>query len=422
MLNTRIQFSAIAMAVLGAGLAGFAFKGENNAKLIEQFKKDRDTLFASGSAKADDYNKMIADFLAKVEFDTATPDDLIALQGLGLLRTKEPFEKASSRLKAFEGKNGLVGAQIAALRLAIEGGYTPSGLAAEDLQLSLLDSLLKQPSLGSLLESKEGKIVVDAISGISRKAVWEKRSKEIADLLLTIDAKDSVESITSLAGAWRVLDTGTAKDPALREKSRLHILKVLESAVKNRGDEFGKNKSYVERQVKFLDGAFARGTLMQNEAPPLTIEWSSDPQIKSLADLKGKVVVMDFWATWCGPCVASFPQVKELVEHYKGKPVVVIGVTAIQGSHYDDSGKIDCTGDPEKERGLMPEYIKKKGINWPVVFAKEDVFNPDYGVMGIPHVTILDVNGKVRHNGLHPAMPKEQKLKIIDELLKEAGH
>ena len=48
--------------------------------------------------------------------------------------------------------------------------------------------------------------------------------------------------------------------------------------------------------------------------------------------MKGNVVVVDFWATWCGPCVGSFPQVKELVEYYKGYNVTVLGLTSPQGA------------------------------------------------------------------------------------------
>jgi thiol-disulfide isomerase/thioredoxin len=416
-----ITLASLGVLVLAAAL-GFSFRGENVAKLIEQFKKDRETLLASNNVKAEDYNKLINDFLAKIEFDQAGMDDLIALNGLGVLRSKEVHAKAVARLAAFEGQNGLAGAQRAALRLALEGGYTPAGQASEDKQNELLGALLKDPAFGELVKSKDAGLVFSAIGNMGRKAIWEKNAEAIVHVALQLDANASPEAITSLAGGWRVIDAATKDKPELREKARKHMLGVFNKAAKTRGEDLGKSKSYVERQVKFLDGAFAKGTLLNHSAPGLSIKWSSDPKVKSLADLKGKVVILDFWATWCGPCVASFPNVKELADHYKDKPVVIIGVTSIQGAHYDDSGKIDCKDDPKKEIELMPEYMKKKGMNWTVVFAEEDVFNPEYGVMGIPHVAIIDTKGNVRHNGLHPASPKAEKLKMIDELLKEAGN
>jgi hypothetical protein len=60
-------------------------------------------------------------------------------------------------------------------------------------------------------------------------------------------------------------------------------------------------------------------------------------------------------------------------------------------------------------------------MTWRVAFTEEDVFNPDYGVNGIPHVAIIDPEGKVRYNGLHPAVPLKEKADKIDALLKAAG-
>ncbi len=410
----------MAGAMVLAAVTGFIVRGENVAKLIEQFKKDRETLMSSGAVKVEDYNKLINDFVGKIEFEQASLDDLVAINGLGVLRTKEPFEKAVARLNSF-GSSGLSGAQAAALRLALEGGYGPSGQPAEAKQSELLDALLKHPNLNDLLRSKDAGLVLTGIGNTNRKSLWEKNAEAIVDIATRFDATAPVDTITSLASGWRIIDAATKDKPELRDKARVHLLGIFKEASKTRGDELGKSKSYVERQVKFLDGAFAKGTLINNPAPNLSIKWSSDPNVKSLADLKGKVVILDFWATWCGPCVASFPNVRELAEYYKDKPVAIVGVTSIQGAHYDDSGKIDCKDDPAKEMGLMPEYMKKKGMNWTVVFADEDVFNPDFGVMGIPHVAIIDAKGKVRFNGLHPAQPKADKTKLIDQLLAEAG-
>lgn len=157
-------------------------------------------------------------------------------------------------------------------------------------------------------------------------------------------------------------------------------------------------------------------------APELDFIWSTDPAVRKLADLRGKVVVLDFWATWCGPCIATFPQIRELVAHYQGADVAVVGVTSLQGYVMGlEPGRIDTRGNPEKEFALMPEFIKAKNITWTVAFSEQRVFNPDYAVMGIPHMAIIAPDGTVRHNGLHPGMPKSEKLAMIDALLKEFG-
>jgi len=118
--------------------------------------------------------------------------------------------------------------------------------------------------------------------------------------------------------------------------------------------------------------------------------------------------------------------VRELVERYKGYDVVILGVTSVQGNSVVWEGgkpkdRIDTKGNTEKEYELMGAFMKDMDMTWPVVFSEEAVFNPEYGVNGIPHVAIIDTNGKLRFRGLHPANPLPQKADKIDSLLKEAG-
>lgn len=163
----------------------------------------------------------------------------------------------------------------------------------------------------------------------------------------------------------------------------------------------------------------AKAALIGQPAPELTFKWSSKEGLKTLSALKGQVVVLDFWATWCGPCISSFPQIREHVTHFQGAPVTFLGVTSIQGFVANMGPRIDTKGDESKEMALMTDFMKAKDMTWDVVFSDQEVFNPDYGIEGIPFVAIIAPDGTVRHTGLHPGNPAADITGKIEALLKE---
>ena len=97
----------------------------------------------------------------------------------------------------------------------------------------------------------------------------------------------------------------------------------------------------------------------------------------SLADLKGHPVILDFWASWCGPCAMEAPVLARLARRYESKGLVVVGVNA---------------SDPA---GVIKQYATQKGLSYPMLLdAGNDVFE-SYGVKSMPSLVILDKEGKV---------------------------
>lgn len=120
------------------------------------------------------------------------------------------------------------------------------------------------------------------------------------------------------------------------------------------------------------------------------------------ADLAGKIVVVDFWASWCSPCKASFPILNELQKQYADKGVVILGVNV------------------DEKRADMDDFLKQHPATFTVVRDAAKKLVSQANISTMPTSFILDAAGKVRfvHNGFHGDKTKQQYITELDELLK----
>ena len=410
-MNVRSKASWL-LAVAGLAFAGAAFAAPVTQEQIdaanEAMKTKMAELRAEKNLNAETYKAAAEAALAGIEISELTASQISAL--MRPISAAERQTDAAARLKALSAEPTTDGAEAAALAATLLPGDAP----AEE-QIAAIRAAVTHPAFREALQEGRGEEILSDIGWV-KKDILLQVEPELRMLGSMISGQMPAPVVTNARYLYNAFMTMGDEHAALREEMRGRFLKASKEAAAS-ADE--ANKLRLEKNAEFLAGAYARGELINHPAPALTVEWSSDETITSLADLKGKVVVLDFWATWCGPCIASFPNVRELVAHYEGYPVAVVGVTSIQGTHYGAEGPIECKDDPTKERSLMPGFMTEKEMTWPVVFAKEEVFNPQYGVNGIPHVAIIAPDGTVRFNGLHPAGKLSAKTEKIDAILKE---
>jgi len=145
-------------------------------------------------------------------------------------------------------------------------------------------------------------------------------------------------------------------------------------------------------------------TKPEYRAPAPDFSWNDgNGNTVHLTDLKGKVVLLDFWATWCGPCKMTIPHIEAIYEKYKDKDVVVLGIN------------LD-TGDMENVKSFIDQY----GMKYLVITDPKSAVAGKYMVNSIPTFFIIDKEGNIAKTiiGFDPNI-EDIISKEIDTLLKE---
>ena len=160
---------------------------------------------------------------------------------------------------------------------------------------------------------------------------------------------------------------------------------VAAAAYEKFGDILSKNLDENFRNVgdKMKNGAVRRARLLSGDRVKISGK-TLDGAPFDINQYKGKVVVVDFWATWCGPCRAELPNLKAVYDKYHGRGLEVVGVSL------------------DENRDDLAKFIKEKDLPWKILVNTEPHHtgfdNPiadQYGISGIPAVFLMNRDGKV---------------------------
>ena len=151
---------------------------------------------------------------------------------------------------------------------------------------------------------------------------------------------------------------------------------------------------------QFLNGNETTVNIDAEKAPDFTLFTLTGEEVK-LTNYKDKIVILDFWATWCGPCRRGIPDLVSIQKEYKDD-VIVIGISL----------------DQQSTQHKIQSFIDHFGINYPIVLGTIDVVVAYGNIQAIPTSFVIDTRGNIvkKHVGL---VPKETIVKEITSLLKQ---
>ena len=150
-----------------------------------------------------------------------------------------------------------------------------------------------------------------------------------------------------------------------------------------------------------MSGTTLASTEMYTPAPDFTLKSLSGKNIK-LSEYAGSVVLLNFWASWCGPCRLEMPLLNDLHKKYESLGFVVLGVNV------------------EEQSDKAKNYLSDIPVDFPILFDDKNTVSKLYNVIAMPTTVMIDRSGKMRylHKGYKPGDEKRYK-KITKKLVRE---
>lgn len=154
--------------------------------------------------------------------------------------------------------------------------------------------------------------------------------------------------------------------------------------------------------VVWLQSAKYEPLTVGKEAPNFSLPDLSDKSVQ-LTDYRGKVVFLNFWATWCKPCQEEMPSMEQLYKNYQKDGLVILAVSIDRVTTKKD----------------IPPFVKNMNLTFPVLVDSWGQTDKRYKLMGVPETYIIDQGGILREKVIGPRdWTRSENLRVMDQLLK----
>ena len=209
----------------------------------------------------------------------------------------------------------IVIASIGLLLARMKPGDHDAGYQAAFSHETLMRTIWRPPSRRDALRSSNASIVLSALIGDGAPKIT---TDDLISVLTDIGTTPPAEAAWAADTLYRF----GLKNPDLDQSVRDHMSRVAHAwyiagiRLAHQHDD-AATASHFDSQLRALQGRSWQGTLIGGMAPALDFRWSSDPELVSLADLQGRVVVLEFWASWCPHCIASIGKLRTIREAYQ---------------------------------------------------------------------------------------------------------
>lgn len=256
------------------------------------------------------------------------------------------------------------------------------------------------------------------------KAAWEKKAEELKQALLAapdapLVAKEQVEwsyfsndfrRALAAVSSGRDADWARFRDRFDGYLSRYDELEVvvtraaeylggLDRTIPGAAAAEWAHLKQVTRNESLLKKATERVQSFELMAQPVTLTFKAlDGQQIDLAGLRGKVVLVDFWATWCGPSLAEMPNIKKVYSAYHDKGFEVLGISLENAKITPRDGPEQVTAKFEASRKALRDYVAKNQLPWPQYFDgkwMKNEISTAYMITSIPAMFLLDKSGRI---------------------------